>query len=341
MTSRHEEAASPLATALTRDAGVEVPLICGPMYPCSNPELVAAASQAGALGVLQPVTLTYVFGYDFREGIRRIRELTDRPIGMNALIEASSETYRKRMEEWIEIALEEGVRFFITSLGKPRWVVDRVAEHGGVVYHDVTERKWALKARDSGVHGLIAVNRRAGGHAGPKGVEELYQEVAELGLPVVCAGGVGDADGFVEALSLGYAGVQMGTRFIATEECQASRPYKQAILDADEEDIVLTERLTGVPVAVINTPYVQSLGLEAGPLARWMLKGRKTKHLMRAVYALRSAWTLKRTALDAAGSKEYWQAGRSVADIHEIVPAASIVRECAEAARAARTEETR
>ncbi|MDX1495593.1 MAG: nitronate monooxygenase, partial [Longimicrobiales bacterium] len=184
-------------------------------------------------------------------------------------------------------------------------------------------------------------NRRAGGHAGPKGVEELYQEVAELGLPVVCAGGVGDADGFVEALSLGYAGVQMGTRFIATEECQASRPYKQAILDADEEDIVLTERLTGVPVAVINTPYVQSLGLEAGPLARWMLKGRKTKHLMRAVYALRSAWTLKRTALDAAGSKEYWQAGRSVADIHEIVPAASIVRECAEAARAARTEETR
>lgn len=331
--------ASPLATPLTRDAGVEVPLICGPMYPCSNPELVAAASEAGALGVLQPVTLTYVFGYDFREGVRRIRELTDRPIGMNALIEASSETYRKRMSEWIDIALEEGVRFFITSLGKPDWVVERVEPVGGVVYHDVTERKWALKARDAGVHGLIAVNRRAGGHAGPLGVAELYDDVADLGLPVVCAGGVGDADGFVEALALGYAGVQMGTRFIATEECQASQPYKEAIVTAEEDDIVLTERLTGVPVAVIETPYVKSLGLEAGPIAKWMLRGRKTKHLMRSLYALRSAWTLKRTALDATGSKEYWQAGRSVADIHDIVPVATIVRACADAARATRIED--
>lgn len=322
-----------LATPLTRHAAIEVPLVCGPMYPCSNPELVAAASEAGALGVLQPVSLTYVFGYDFRDGVRRIRDLTDRPIGMNALIEASSETYRKRMSEWIDIALEEGVRFFITSLGKPRWVVDRVSPHGGIVYHDVTERKWAEKAVDSGVDGLIAVNRRAGGHAGPLGVEELFDEVSDLGLPVVCAGGVGGASGFVEALAVGYAGVQMGTRFIATHECQASDPYKRAIIDADEDDIVLTERLTGVPVAVIETPYVRRLGLEAGPIAKWMLRGRRTKHLMRAIYALRSAWTLKRTALDASGGTEYWQAGRSVADIDEIVSVASIVGECARAAR--------
>lgn len=320
-------------TALTEAAGVEVPLICGPMYPCSNPELVAAVSAAGGLGVLQPVTLTYVFGHDFRAGIRLIRSLTDRPIGMNALIEASSETYRRRMSAWIDIALEEGVRFFITSLGKPGWVVERVAPVGGVVYHDVTERKWAQKAMDDGAHGLIGVNRRAGGHAGPLGAAELLDDVGDLGLPVVCAGGVGTAEEFADALRLGYAGVQMGTRFIATEECQASDPYKQAILDADEDDIVLTERLTGVPVAVINTPYVQRLGLRAGPLARRMLRGRKSKHLMRSLYALKSAWTLKRTALDAEGATEYWQAGRSVAGIHEIVPAGRIVRECAAAAR--------
>jgi nitronate monooxygenase len=307
------------------------------MYPCSNPELVGAVSKAGGLGVVQPVSLTYVFGYDFREGLRAIRAITDRPIGMNALIEASSETYRKRMTEWIEVALEEGVRFFITSLGKPRWVVDRVAQAGGVVYHDVTERKWAQKALDSGVHGLIAVNRRAGGHAGPLDAAALLDDVADLGLPVVCAGGVGSADAFVTALDLGYAGVQMGTRFIATEECRASMPYKRAIVDADEDDIVLTERLTGVPVAVINTPYVQRLGLRAGPLARRMLRGRKTKHLMRGLYALRSAWTLKRTALDEAGSTEYWQAGRSVASIHGVVPAADIVHDCADALRAARS----
>jgi len=132
---------------------------------------------------------------------------------------------------------------------------------------------------------------------------------------------------------MGYAGVQMGTRFIATTECQASAPYKRAIVDADEDDIVLTERLTGVPVAVINTPYVQRLGLKAGPLARRMLRGRRTKHWMRSIYALRSAWTLKRTALDDQGSTEYWQAGRSVARIHDIVPAANIVKECADALR--------
>jgi len=326
---------SRLETGLTEDAGIEVPLICGPMYPCSNPELVAAVSEAGGLGVLQPVSLTYVFGYDYRDGIRHIRSLTDRPIGMNALIEASSKTYHERMIGWIDIALEEGVRFFITSLGKPRWVVDRVHSAGGVVYHDVTERKWALKAVESGVDGLIAVNRRAGGHAGPLGVAELLDEVADLGLPVVCAGGVGVGDEFVDALSLGYAGVQMGTRFIATEECRAGAPYKNAIIAANEDDIVLTERLTGVPVAVINTPYVQRLGLRAGPIGRRMLKGRKTKHLMRSLYALKSAWTLKRTALDAAGSTEYWQAGRSVASIQAIVAAASIVDECAAAAHAA------
>lgn len=326
--------ATPLDTVLARDAGIDVPLICGPMYPCSNVELVAAASAAGGLGVVQPVTLTYVFGLDFREGLRAIRSLTDRPIGMNALIEASSDTYRKRMEQWIEIALEEGVRFFITSLGKPRWVVDRVSQAGGVVYHDVTERKWAEKAVESGVHGLIAVNRRAGGHAGPKSARPLLDEVGDLGLPVVCAGGIGTPEEFASALRMGYAGVQMGTRFIATDECRASEPYKRAIVDAEEDDIVLTERLTGVPVAVINTPYVQRLGLKAGPVARRMLRGRKTKHWMRSIYALKSAWMLKRTALDTRGTTEYWQAGRSVSGIHQIIPAAEIIDACATAARA-------
>ncbi|MEQ8328841.1 MAG: nitronate monooxygenase [Longimicrobiales bacterium] len=319
-------------TALMRDAGIAVPLICGAMYPCSNPELVAAASDAGGLGIVQPVSLTYVHGHDFREGLRRIRSLTDRPVGMNALIEGSSKTYHERMVGWVEIALEEGVRFFVTSLGKPRWVVDRVEAAGGVVYHDVTERKWAEKALDSGVHGLIAVNRRAGGHAGERGQVALLEELADLGLPVVCAGGVGDPEGFREALAQGYAGVQMGTRFIATEECRASEPYKQAILDADEDDIVLTERLTGVPVAVIETEYVRRTGVEAGPLARWLLRGRKTKHWMRAFYTLRSAWQLKRASLDEAGSTEYWQAGRSVAAIHTILPAGEVVRACARAA---------
>ncbi|OFV88518.1 MAG: 2-nitropropane dioxygenase [Acidobacteria bacterium RBG_16_70_10] len=321
------------ATRLTAHARIEVPLICGAMYPCSNPELVAAVSQAGGIGIVQPISLTYVHGHDFREGLRLIRRLTSKPVGMNALIEQSSKTYRQRMVRWIDVALEEGVRFFITSLGNPRWVVDRVAPVGGVVYHDVTERKWALKGRDGGVHGLIAVNDRAGGHAGPKSAEALLEEISNLGLPVVCAGGIGTERDFVKALRLGYDGAQLGTRFIATPECRASEAYKQAIVRADESDIVLTERVTGVPVSVINTPHVQRLGTKAGAVARFMLRHRRTKHWMRTIYALRSLWQLKRGLLRNAPDRDYWQAGRSVAGIERIEPAVEIVRRFAAAWR--------
>jgi nitronate monooxygenase len=322
-------------TPLTRAAGIEVPLVCGAMYPCSNPELVAAVSEAGGIGVVQPISLTYVHGHDFREGLRLIRRLTSKPIGMNALIEQSSKAYRERMERWIDVALEEGVRFFVTSLGNPRWVVDRVSAVGGVVYHDVTDRKWAEKSIAGGVHGLIAVNRRAGGHAGAKSAEELLEELAPLGLPVVCAGGIGNERDFAGVLKMGYAGAQLGTRFIATPECRASEAYKQGIVRAGEQDIVLTERLTGVPVAVINTPSVQRLGTRAGPLARWMLRGRRTKHWMRTIYALRSLWALKRGLLRDAPERDFWQAGKSVAGIDRVEPAGEIVRRFAEAWRSA------
>ena len=295
----------------------------------------AAASQAGALGVLQPISLTYVHGHVFRDGVRRIRSLTDRPIGMNALIEQSSKIYRRRMEEWIDIALEEGVRFFVTSLGKPDWVVRQVEPVDGRVYHDVTERKWAQKGIDCGVHGLIAVNNRAGGHAGPLDVRALLDDVGDLGLPVVCAGGVGNEEEFVAALRMGYAGVQMGTRFIATDECSASDEYKQTIVDAEEDDIVHSERLTGVPVAVINTPSVQRLGLRAGPLARWMLRGQRTKHWMRTIYAVKSFWQLRRALHATSAGGDYWQAGKSVSGIGTVEPVASIIRRFCEAARSA------
>jgi len=327
-----------LDTPLARDGGIEVPLICGAMYPCSNPELVAAVSEAGGIGIVQPISLSFVHGHEFRAGLRLIRQLTAKPIGMNALIEQSSKTYRERMERWIDIALEEGVRFFVTSLGNPRWVVDRVGAVGGVVYHDVTERKWAEKALAGGVQGLIAVNRRAGGHAGEKSAGELLEELSGLGVPVVCAGGIGSAAEFVAALRSGYAGAQLGTRFIATHECRASEAYKRAIIQAGEDDVVLSERITGVPVAVIRTPYVERMGLTAGPIARWMLRNRRTKHMMRTLYALRSLWQLKRASLDERGEKDYWQAGKSVATITTIEPAGAVVREFRAAVLAARDQ---
>jgi nitronate monooxygenase len=320
------------STDLATRLGIDVPLFCGAMYPCSNPELVAAVSAAGGLGIVQPISLTYVHGEkDVRTGIRAIRALTPKPIGFNAIVEQGSRIYLDRMMSWVDIALEEGVRVFVTALGRPDEVVRRVHAVGGTVFHDVTERKWAERALGGGVDGLICVNARAGGHAGNRDPRVLFDELADLGVPLVCAGGVGDERAFVEALRIGYAGVQLGTRFIATTECKAHPDYKAAILAAKADDIVLTDRISGVPVAVINTPFVQKTGTKAGPIGRWMLRHPKWKHTARSWYALRSAWQLKRSSLQGASYRDYFQAGRSVDGIEAIEPAGDVVRRFAAA----------
>lgn len=326
---------SRLETRFTEQVGIEVPLICGAMYPCSNPELIAAASEAGGIGIIQPISMMFVHDHDLREGIRYIRSLTDKPIGFNALVEASSKIYMDRMKKWVDIALDEGVRFFISALGAPDWVVEKVHAVGGVVYHDVTERKYAERALEAGVDGLICVNSNAGGHAGKKTPQQLYDELSDLGVPLICAGGIGSPDKFIEALDLGFDGVQMGTRFIATAECNAHDDYKQAILKAQADDIVLTEKISGVPVAVIETSYVKKVGTKAGFIAKKLLQHPKGKHLMRTYYSLKSLFQLRSASLQGMNYKDYFQAGRSVSGIDQIEPAGEVVKRFADAAREA------
>ena len=316
-----------LKTRFTEQANVEYPIICGAMYPCSNPELVAAASDAGALGVVQPLSLVYVHGYEFREGLKYIKKLTPKPFGMNIIVEKSSKIYEKRMQEYVDIALEEGCRFFITALGNPTWVIEKVKAVNGFVYHDVTELKWALKALEYGVDGLICVNNRAGGHAGKLSPQELWEELHGLKVPLICAGGIGQPSDFKKALEMGYDGIQMGTRFIASVECAEKSNYKQAIVNAKENDIVLTERVTGIPLSVINTPYVQSIGTKVNFLSRWLLQNRFTKPWMRMWYAITSGRKFKQITLHGGSSKDYWQAGKSVQGIQSIKSVRDIIRE--------------
>jgi nitronate monooxygenase len=199
------------------------------------------------------------------------------------------------------------------------------------VYHDVTNRRWAEKALQGGVDGFICVNNRAGGHAGSLSPQQLLDELAPLQKPLVCAGGIGAREEFAKAIGMGYSGVQSGTRFIATRECSAHPDYKSAILHASEQDIVLSEKISGVPVAIIRTPYIERIGTRAGPIAKWLLKGRKTKHWMRAIYSLQSIWKLKHASMQGASYKDYFQAGKSVAGIQEIQSAAAIVSDYAAA----------
>jgi nitronate monooxygenase len=297
------------------------------MYPCSNPELVAAASEAGALGIIQPMSVVFAHRLSFADGVRRIRQLTRKPVGFNAVIEKTIKAFERQMRSWIDVALEEGVRFFVTALGNPRWVVRLAEQVGGVVYHNTTERRWALKALDAGVKGLICVNNRAGGHAGPLSPEALYAELSDLGVPLICAGGVGDGARFREMLELGYSGAQAGTRFIATHECTAHADYKQAILGATADDIGLTDKLSGVDCSIIKTPTVMKLGLRAGPIARQLLRYERTKRLMRTLYSLQSMWTLRKASVKGVSYKDFWQAGKSVEGVKAIKSVAEVVAE--------------
>jgi nitronate monooxygenase len=325
-----------LVTPFSQKVGIEVPLICGAMYPCSNPELIAAVSEAGGIGIIQPISMSYVHGHELRAGIRKIRELTKKPIGFNAIVEKSSQVYMDRMKKWIDIALEEGVRFFVTALGNPDWVVKAVHAVGGTVYHDVTDRRWAERALAGGVDGLICVNNRAGGHAGQNAPEKLLAELSDLKVPLICAGGIGDENDFRRVLEMGYAGAQLGTRFIATTECRAHDDYKQAILRARSADIVLTDKISGVPVAVIKTPYIEKVGLKANVVMRYALRHPKAKHYARMYYTFKSVWQLKRASLQGMNYKDYFQAGKSVDGIDAIEPAGVVVRRFAAALGEAR-----
>lgn len=318
-----------ISTRLTKDAGIKYPIICGAMYPCSNPELVSAASQGGGIAIIQPVSLTMVHGYNkpnrkegLRNGIRHIRSLTDKPIGFNALIEKGSEKYIIQMSEWIDVALEEGIRFFVTSLGKPDWVCEKVHAKGGVVYHDVTNRKWAEKGKECGVDGLICVNNRAGGHLGELTMEEMFELLSDMNLPLICAGGVGSELELKKALEIGYDGVQMGTRFIATEECSTPQDYKDAIVQAKEKDITWTTKLTGVPISVINNNKFKQ---NNSWIIRYLLKSR-FKHRIRVIITGISFWRMRAFSRGKGkSSKDLWSAGKSVESINSIESATVIM----------------
>ena len=327
-----------IQTKFTDHAGVEYPIICGAMYPCSNPELVSAASNGGGLAIMQPVSLTYVHGWDLRKGIKYIKSMTNKPFGFNALIEKSNKIHIERMSVWIDIALEEGIRFFVTSLGKPDWVCEKVHTVGGVVYHDVTTRHWAKKGKDSGVDGLICVNNRAGGHLGDQSKEQMFEELHDMNLPLICAGGVGGEDELNDALRLGYDGVQMGTRFIATDECNTSDNYKRAIIEANEEDISWTKRISGVPISVIKTKNFRQ---ENSWLVRKLLSG-KFKHLVRTFINSISYWRLKSIKQSdekngSPKSTELYSAGKSVGAIDNTVSATVIMRELGESINGVKT----
>ena len=307
------------------DTGAEVPIVCGPMYPGSNPELIAAVSDAGAFGVVQPVALTSLYGHDFREGLHLIKKLTNKPFGVNfTIFGGANKKYHEQMKEWMQISIEEGVKFFLTSLGKPHEIVKIAKQHDIKVYHDVPNKKVALAMRDAGVDGLNCINWRGGGQTGIQSAEQFMEELHDVGIPLICAGGIGDAEDLQKALDMGYAGVQMGTRFLATHECKVTDSYKKAIVDSVETDIVWTNKIAGNNSSVIKTADIMKGGLRTGPIINFMLRHRKMKKYARMYLMSKGVKNYSRTAFD--DNVQFWQAGKGVGHIRSIESVSDVVK---------------
>jgi enoyl-[acyl-carrier protein] reductase II len=232
--------------------GIKYPIIQGALGGIGNgPQLAAAVSNAGGLGVLASYGLS---DRRLRQEISQTRALTEKPFALN--IYAARAAFVSRVAR---LAVEEGVTIVTTGRGDPRQpIVALLKEHGITVVPVVAAVRHAVRMEKEGADAVIASGMEAGGHVGAVcSLPLIPQVVSAVSIPVVAAGGIGDGRGFVAALALGACGIQMGTRFVAATESGASAEQKQRIIDASEEDTVATPIFTGRNVRVIKSPGVE------------------------------------------------------------------------------------
>jgi nitronate monooxygenase len=297
---------------LTELLGIEIPIIVAPMFLVSNEKMVIAACEAGATAAIP--ALNYRSTAELREGIRRIKAATSKPFGINLIVNKSNILYKDQLT----ICCEEGIGYFITSLGSPRETIEKAHAAGIKVFCDVTDVHYAKKVEAMGADALIAVNNRAGGHAGNIAPENLIPELLQAcSLPVISAGGVGNAEGVRQIMELGAAGLSMGSIFIATHEAGVSDEYKQAIVEYGANDIVMTTKLSGTPCTVINTPYVQKTGTRQNWLERILNKNKRLKKWIKALTFMKGMKQLRKAAFSAT-YQTVWCAGPSIEHVSEI-----------------------
>ena len=236
--------------------GTELPIIQGGMANIATGEFAAACSNAGALGLIGAGGMRS--GEELRGHIRRCREMTDRPFGVNLML------MNPAADEQAKVVIEEGVRVVTTGAGNPGKYIPAFKAAGIRVIPVVAAVAFAQRFVRAGADAVIAEGTESGGHVGEMTTMALVPQVADaVDVPVIAAGGIGDGRQFAAALSLGACGVQVGTCLLASEECPIHARYKEALLRARDSDTTVTGRSVGGPVRVLKNKMVrQYLALE-------------------------------------------------------------------------------
>ena len=310
-----------MQTKLTQLLNITYPIIKAPMFLVSNVAMVTEAMKAGIAGCIP--ALNYRTLDELRAALKELKEnkVEGGSFGFNLIVNKSNIKYKGQLE----VICEEGCDFIITSLGSPEETIRQAHAVGIKVFCDVTDLKFAKKVQELGADAAIAVNNQAGGHRGNLSPEELTSLLErELDIPVISAGGVGCKADIDKMISYGAAGVSVGSPFIASVEAGVTEDYKQACVDYGAEDIIMTERISGTPCTVINTPYVQKIGTKATWIETLLNKNKKLKKWVKMI---RFSIGMKATekAAKKATYKTVWVAGPSIEHTKEILPLKEIV----------------
>lgn len=237
-----------LKTAICDLFGIKYPIIQGGMAHVATAELVSAVSNAGGLGIIGAGAAEPGW---VREQIHLTRKQTDKPFGVNIWLVSPFAA------QVIEVVLEEKVAMVSTGAGNPGPYIPRFKQAGVKVMPVVASVALARRLERAGVDALVAEGMESGGEIGQITTMVLVPQVVDaVKLPVVAAGGIGDGRGLAAALALGAQGVQMGTRFVASEECIAHPAYKQAIVDAHDRSTVISGQSTGYPMRALENKLI-------------------------------------------------------------------------------------
>ena len=301
---------------------IKHPIIQAPMFLVSNTAMVIEAMQSGIAGCIP--ALNYRSLEELKVAIQELKsaKVEGGAFGFNLIVNKSNLKYK----EQLRILCEEGCDFIITSLGSPEETIKKAHEVGIKVFCDVVDLKFAKKVEGLGADAAIAVNNQAGGHRGNMSPEALIKELkANINIPVISAGGVGCKADVDRMLSYGADGVSVGSLFIASEEAQVTDEYKQACVDYGAEDIVMTERISGTPCTVINTPYVQKIGTKQTWLESVLNKNKRLKKWVKMI-RFSIGMNATKNAATKATYKTVWVAGPSIEYTNAILPVKDIVK---------------